>query len=116
MSYRALFTICENVNERRVDYALTLDDDFKNGEELAELLGKSRKFDEAMKNMECIHVERLAKRHVFYYEDDREEWRDTYADQTWEVDFTPDGSMTKVEITGKDAGGTMIFYRSTVYG
>lgn len=116
MSYRALFTICENVNERRVDYILTLDEEFKNGEELAEMIGKSRKFDVATKDMECIHVHKFAKLSYHTNPDDIQEWVDTYADQTWEVEFTPDGSMTKVEITGKDAGGTMIFYRSMVYG
>lgn len=117
MSYRALVSI-QSVSPSgeplaAQSFRMTLDEDFKLGEEIAEKLGANRSYTEAW-SMASTTLELLTMR----FEDglEREKWVEAYADQVWNIRFCESEGYTRVRIEGYDSGNTMIFFRSTVYG
>ena len=117
MSYRALVSV-QNVTAAGTllhsqDFRLYLYEDFTNGEQIAEALGKHRtRLDASVAAME--HPELIGI--GFADKERRDEWVKTYADQEWTVAYCESEGYTRVQITGKDGGENMIFFRSTVYG
>lgn len=107
MTYRALLNLTDGT--KSLDWKITLDEDFKGGEELAELLASQRTFDAARIYMG------LPPTRSFDTPEIRNAWIGTYADQLWEVKFETKDGFTKVVINGYDANATHIFMRVTVY-
>ena len=118
MSYTALVTI---ISPTDLKYCLTtrLGDEWSEGEKLAETIGRERSFNEAM--IAAHHAAEasaiIVVRKSLTSDLERAAWADTWADETWTVEFTPHGEEdTLVTVTGHDAGGTQIFYRRTLRG
>lgn len=115
MSYRALLSI-QNVTVFRgdvvvlhsQDFRMELDEDFSNGEIYAEAVGKMKDRQEA--SMSCMTNPGLSGI-GFKGMEERRAWIDTYADQTWEVQFHERGNAIDIRIVGKDASGELIFFR-----
>jgi hypothetical protein len=113
MSYRALFSIVQGDDQR--DYKILLDEEFKNGEELAEAVMKAKTFGDAILYLAGGVLGPAIAHQQHWSSEDRAKWLETWADQWWVVRFTPDGDYVKVEITGTDASDNMIFFRSRLY-
>ena len=118
MSYTALITI---ISPTDLKYCLTtrLGDEWSEGEKLAETIGRERSFNDAMRAAydlaEASPI--IVVRKSLTSDLERAAWADTWADETWTVEFMPLGNEdTKVTVTGRDASGEVIFMRVTIRG
>lgn len=110
MSYRALVTIREGDNSR--DFTVNMGDGMEEGEKFAHILAEQRTYNGAL----VFGGQALLVHKVWASDFARQQWLNTYADQAWEVRYAPDGDeFCLVTITGKDACGTDIFMRRTLY-
>lgn len=117
MSYRALVTVIDqaaNGDYRNVaDFKLHLDEEFKLGEVVAHDIAKKRTWAEGF---DKATSEAMLLSFPFEDHQQRKHWIDTYGDQVWTIKFREVGiSGRDVEITGTDASGEMIFFRSLKY-
>lgn len=92
---------------------MIMDEDFTNGERIAEMLGKNRDRGEAIS--QAILLQDLTGT-TFEGGLQREKWIEAYADQVWQIQYCESEGYTRVQIKGFDAGMSLIFFRSTVYG
>jgi hypothetical protein len=123
MSYRALFTV-QSLNaagevENQCHAITMLDEDFRRGELLAELIGKERLYPHAAAFIDRDENAAGINYGITYKGVEwagLEEFRNTMADQEWTISFQLRGDYCRVVISGKDSGGEEIFKRVTVYG
>lgn len=121
MSYRALVTIIDNNTVTSTgpferSSMVFLGDTWGEGESLAELLGEEKTFNLALKSLGERNTEGRSFAREFTTAEERRDWSGRWADETWDVAFTQAGEDTLVHIHGRDASGTVIFYRRTLRG
>lgn len=115
MSYRALLTIKDAGQDGR-HFMVPLGDLWDQAERLAEIALKAKSAPRAITDIHEVRELGLNPQlRLFDSPESLEAWIDTYADQTWEVEFVEVGGYVQGTITGKDAGGTMIFFRQRVW-
>ena len=121
MSYRALVTITDNnaiISTGAFERSgmVFLGDTWGEGESLANLLGREKTFNLALKALCGCNTEGRSHAKEFADAGHRQDWESRMADETWAVAFTQTGEDTLVTVTGRDTSGEMIFYRRTLRG
>lgn len=111
MSYRALLTI-KDIGSSGSDFLVFLGDLWDQAERLAEIALRAKSAKDAV---EAIYgageIDLNPQARFFSCPEARQEWIETYADQTWEVFFLEVGDMMQGTIRGMDASGETFFFR-----
>lgn len=115
MSYRALLTI-KHVGSAGSGFLVFLGGNWDQAERLAEIALGAKSADKAVEAIFGTGEFDLNPQTRFFTSPEtRQEWIETYADQSWEVFFIEIGDIMMGTIRGMDASGDTIFFRKQMW-